>query len=92
MTHSKPAVGMPLPLISLPKLGGGTIDIGGARGRHMLLVVYRGKHCGRCKKYLTSLDGMAGDWEAAGFDIVTCLPTRWKRRRPIWTNMAGGSR
>jgi len=71
MTHSKPAVGMPLPLISLPKLGGGTIDIGGARGRHMLLVVYRGKHCGRCKKYLTSLDGMAGDWEAAGFDIVT---------------------
>ena len=71
MTHSKPAVGMPLPLISLPKLGGGTIDIGGARGRHMLLVVYRGKHCGRCKKYLTSLDGMAGDWEAAGFGIVT---------------------
>lgn len=71
MTHPKPAVGMPLPEMSFPKLGGARIHVGGTRDRHTLLVVYRGKHCGRCKKYLTALDKMADDWTAAGFDIVT---------------------
>ena len=70
MPHSKPAAGEALPQMSFPKLGGGTLSIGGPRAAHTLLVVYRGKHCGRCKKYLAILDKMAGDWEAAGFEIV----------------------
>ncbi len=70
MTQLRPDAGGPLPQLSFPKLGGGTIEVGGSRDRHLLLVIYRGKHCPRCKKYLNALDAMAGDWQAAGFDIV----------------------
>ncbi|SNS55957.1 redoxin domain-containing protein [Tropicimonas sediminicola] len=70
MTDSKPAAGGPLPHMAFPKLGGGQIEIGGPRERHTLLVVYRGKHCGRCKKYLAGLEALKGDWEDAGFDVI----------------------
>lgn len=70
MAHSKPAAGHALPQMNFPKLGGGTLSIGGPRDAHTLFVVYRGKHCGRCKKYLATLDKMAEDWKAAGFEIV----------------------
>lgn len=46
------------------------MSIGSPRDRHTLFVVYRGKHCGRCKRYLTALDDMAAEWEDAGFDLV----------------------
>lgn len=71
MTSSKPAAGGALPSLSFPKVGGGTLSVGGARERWTLFIVYRGKHCGRCKKYLGILEGMKSDWENAGFDIVT---------------------
>jgi peroxiredoxin len=70
MSHSKPAAGEALPQMSFPKLGGGTLSVGGPRDAHTLFVVYRGKHCGRCKKYLAILDKMASEWEDAGFEIV----------------------
>lgn len=59
-----------MPEMSFPSLGGGAFSVGGARERHMLFVVYRGKHCGRCKKYLAGLEALQGDWAEAGFDIV----------------------
>ncbi|HDZ72556.1 MAG TPA: redoxin domain-containing protein [Aurantimonas coralicida] len=68
--HAKPEAGGLLPQISFPKFGGGTLSVGGARARHTLFVVYRGKHCGRCKKYLAGLEAQQADWHAAGFDIV----------------------
>lgn len=70
MSSAKPAAGGALPVLSFPKVGGGSLSVGGARERWTLFVVYRGKHCGRCKKYLTILEGMKGEWEKAGFDIV----------------------
>ncbi|WP_424931087.1 redoxin domain-containing protein [Amaricoccus macauensis] len=70
MTHSKPEAGGLLPEMSFPKLGGGEIAVGGMRERHTLLVVYRGKHCPRCKKYLNALEALKADWEEAGYDIV----------------------
>jgi len=70
MMNTKPEAGGALPQMSFPKLGGGTLSIGGATERHTLLVVYRGKHCGRCKKYLATLEGLKSDWEEAGFDLV----------------------
>lgn len=70
MSHTKPAAGAAMPELRFPKLGGGTLSVGGSRDLHTLFVVYRGKHCGRCKKYLATLDKMAGDWEAAGFAII----------------------
>lgn len=35
-----------------------------------MLVVYRGKHCPLCKKYLKSLDGMLDDFKAAGISVA----------------------
>ncbi len=70
MTPTKPDAGGLLPELTFPKLGGGVLSVGGARDRHTLFVVYRGKHCGRCKRYLNGLEGMLPAWEEAGFDIV----------------------
>lgn len=67
---TKPNAGEPLPEMNFPKLGGGTLSVGGRRSRHTLFVIYRGKHCGRCKRYLTVLDGMRDAWDDTGFDIV----------------------
>lgn len=66
----RPDAGGPLPAILVPRLGGGTLEVGGPRDRHTLLVVYRGRHCGRCKRYLAGLEGMQSAWDAAGFDVV----------------------
>lgn len=65
----KPIVGAPMPTISVPQLGGGTMTVGGAAEGWTLFIVYRGRHCGRCKNYLNTLEAMKADWEAAGFAI-----------------------
>lgn len=70
MSAHKPVAGGPLPAMSFSKLGGGSIDVGGLRDGWSLFVVYRGKHCGRCKKYLSGLEAMKSDWEAGGFEIA----------------------
>ena len=70
MINTKPEAGGLLPQMSFDKLGGGTLEIGGTKDRHTLFMVYRGKHCGRCKKYLNLLQARAADWQASGFDIV----------------------
>ncbi|WP_282605127.1 redoxin domain-containing protein [Pelagibius sp. Alg239-R121] len=70
MASTKPAAGGALPVLSFPKVGGGSLTVGGQRDRWTLFIVYRGKHCGRCKKYLNALEGMKSGWENAGFDIV----------------------
>lgn len=70
MPTPKPVPGSHLNVMSFPKLGGGELTVGGRRENWTLLVVYRGKHCPRCKKYLNILDAMAADWAAAGFDIA----------------------
>lgn len=56
--------------MTFPRVGGGDISVGGPRDTWTMLIVYRGKHCPRCKKYLNILDGMRGDWADAGFDIA----------------------
>jgi peroxiredoxin len=45
-------------------LEGGDISIGGARERWSMLVVYRGRHCPRCKRYLNKLQAMLSQWQA----------------------------
>lgn len=57
------------PLV-VPKLGGGDIILGGERENWSLIVVYRGKHCPRCKKYLNTLNDMRQAWADAGFEIM----------------------
>lgn len=70
MSNRKPVAGGPLPRLTFPKLSGGELHVGGTRDRWTLFVVYRGKHCGRCKKYLGKLEDMKQAWIDAGFDIV----------------------
>lgn len=70
MSHLFPA-GTALPSLTFETVGGDPVTVGGAKDRWTLLVVYRGKHCGRCKPYLSKLEGMKAAWEDAGFDIVT---------------------
>ena len=71
MTMNKPIAGKTIPEISFPKFGGGMLSIGGASDKWTLFIVYRGKHCGRCKKYFAILEGMQNAWHDAGFQIVT---------------------
>ena len=56
--------------MTFAKLGGGDITVGGPKDNWTLLVVYRGKHCPRCKKYLNILNDMRIEWATAGFDVV----------------------
>ena len=70
MPTPKPVPGSILAPMSVPKLGGGAISVGGPRENWTLFIVYRGKHCGRCKKYLNILNGMRDQWAAAGFDLA----------------------
>jgi peroxiredoxin len=69
-THLFPA-GSSIPSMTFETVGGDPVTVGGVKDRWTLLVVYRGKHCGRCKPYLNKLQGMKAAWEDAGFDIVT---------------------
>jgi len=68
---SKPEAGKKLPSFDATNLDGSTSTLGAANGNWQLLVIYRGKHCGRCKNYLNGLESSQKDWQAAGFDIQT---------------------
>jgi peroxiredoxin len=67
---SKPAAGASLPVFDINMVNGDSQTIGQANGSWQLIIVYRGKHCGRCKKYLNILESMKSEWEAAGFSIT----------------------
>lgn len=68
---SKPAAGQPFTPLELTLTNGESLTVGNPTGRWQLFIVYRGKHCGRCKKYLNTLEGMQSQWSNAGFDIAT---------------------
>lgn len=74
MTNSNPHTGLrggdSFPAFTVPKLGGGSLAFGGDRDRWTLLIVYRGKHCGRCKTYLGKFEQAYAKWQAAGFDVA----------------------
>lgn len=66
----KLGAGAPVPAITLGKVGGGTVKIGGAHDKWQLVIVYRGKHCPICKRYLTGLKDLVGGFGAAKTDVV----------------------
>lgn len=70
MYMSKPPAGDQMPVIEMPLVKGGTVTIGSTRDKHMLFVVYRGKHCPRCKRYLNGLEERLSAWQDAGLDVV----------------------
>ncbi|GAW36381.1 ahpC/TSA family protein [Roseovarius sp. A-2] len=67
---SKLCGGARFPEFQVPKSGGGTLRFGGTQDRWSLLIVYRGKHCGRCKNYLNKFEKSYADWKNSGFDVA----------------------
>lgn len=72
MTVQKMAAGAKFPDIDVPRLGGGTLNLGQPEGGHdwKLVVVYRGKHCPICTSYLKTLNTLLPDFLALGIDVV----------------------
>lgn len=65
----KPQAGAPLPVVTLPKVGGGDLTLGG-EGRWQFIVVYRGKHCPLCQSYLDGLEAQRPALEELGMEVV----------------------
>ena len=70
MNATKMTAGASFPAMTFDAVGGSKIDPAGASGWRML-VVYRGKHCPLCKKYLGALNEMLGDFESAQVGVMT---------------------
>ena len=72
MKNSKFKAGDAFPEITLPKVGGGELTLGQPlHGRDwQMVVVYRGKHCPLCSKYLTQLEQLKESFFATGVDVV----------------------
>ncbi len=72
MTATKPKAGDKFPAMRLAKLGGGETDLAKPSGGHdwRLVVVYRGKHCPLCTRYLTTLNEHLADFNALGVDVI----------------------
>ena len=66
------AAGSPFPEVTVPVLDGGPTAIGKPRAGKdwQLVVVYRGLHCPICKRYLSKLEELQGDFGALGTDVI----------------------
>ena len=67
---AKLKAGTAMPQMKLAKLGGGTAEIGGKRDKWQLVVVYRGRHCPICKRYLTSLNGLVEGFHDLNTEVI----------------------
>lgn len=69
MASKKLQAGSDMPNLSLPRVGGGNVDLGGRLGWKMV-IVYRGKHCPICRTYLKTLDGLVDQFKEADTEVV----------------------
>jgi len=67
---AKLQAGGKVPEISLKNVDGGSVKIGGARDVWQLVVVYRGKHCPICKRYLTGLKELMAGYAEAKIEVL----------------------
>jgi peroxiredoxin len=61
------------PQVEISTLKHGKVTVGQAdksKGDWQLVIVYRGKHCPICKKYLTELNGMLDDFAVINVDVL----------------------
>jgi len=72
MAKHKLQAGEAFPAMTVPKLGGGSVELGKPSEDHdwKMVVVYRGKHCPLCTRYLKTLNEMLPDLKALGIDVV----------------------
>ena len=69
MTEHMTQPGNPTPPMSLPSVGGEQIQLGG-KGRWQVAVVYRGRHCPLCRKYLATLNSLLEGFQDANAEVV----------------------
>lgn len=68
MDTTRMAAGIRFPNLAWPAVGGGQVAPADGEGWR-LLVVYRGKHCPLCTKYLRTLNHMQEQFKAAGVAV-----------------------
>ena len=66
----RPQPGMPLPEIHVPLVAGGDMVPGQQTAGWQVLVVYRGRHCPRCKPYLAKLERLRPRFAELGVAVV----------------------
>lgn len=66
----KPTAGAELPVLEWPVVGGGSYKLTPTGQDWRLLVVYRGKHCPLCKKYLATLNEMLDEFVSCGIQVA----------------------
>lgn len=72
MAATKIEAGQQFPALFVPRLGGGKINLSkpeNANDWHMV-VVYRGKHCPLCTKYLADLNRLLPEFRKIGVEVV----------------------
>ncbi len=72
MTTYKLQAGDPFPTLTVPDAEGTTRDISKPIGGHdwMMVVVYRGRHCPMCTRYLNELEPLVPELAKIGVDVV----------------------
>jgi peroxiredoxin len=72
MTHSVIKAGSPFPDIVVKALDGADVNLGkiGESADWRMVVVYRGRHCPRCTKYLNTLETYKDRFAANGIEII----------------------
>ncbi|MEP3197156.1 MAG: redoxin domain-containing protein [Lentilitoribacter sp.] len=76
---NKPRVGEQVDVFEIETLSGnGPIKIGATKDRWTMLVVYRGRHCPRCKRYLNKLNDMLSKWTDVMDVVVVSADTKEK--------------
>jgi peroxiredoxin len=61
----------PVPELAFETLGGGRWSLAAQTPQHFTMVVfYRGLHCPICRRYLTELNGMIGEFDKRGVATV----------------------
>ncbi|MAZ04683.1 MAG: thioredoxin peroxidase [Sneathiella sp.] len=73
MTDTKLTAGQKFPETIVPLAAGGELTFGVSDSnmdRWQLVIVYRGKHCPICMRYLAQLESLKSDFDVAGVDVV----------------------
>ena len=72
MHANKPKPGQAFPKITVSQVGGGALDLGArsAEGNWKLLVVYRGKHCPVCTRYLNDVNAIVPTLTELGVEVA----------------------
>jgi len=71
MSSSKAVAGSQFPKMTVQALDGSAVELGALEsGRWKMVVVYRGRHCPLCTKYLNNLESFLKRLSEDGVDVV----------------------